>query len=57
VLSLISEVVNAMSEAKSRETALITFLAAMTNINLLGIAGALWGLVIRLFAYAVPNGR
>jgi len=46
-----------MSEAKSREAALITFLAAMANINLLGIGGAFWGLVIRLFAYAVLNGR
>jgi len=43
----------AMSEAKSREAALITFLAAAANINWLGIGGAFWGLVIGLFAYVV----
>jgi len=48
---------SAMSDAKSREAALITFLAAAANINLLGIGGAFWGLVIGLFAYVVLNGR
>jgi len=48
---------SAMAEAKSREAALITFLAASANINLLGIGGAFWGLVIGLFAYAVLNDR
>jgi len=47
----------AMSDAKSREAALMTFLAAAANINLLGIGGAFWGLVIGLFAYVVLNGR
>jgi len=36
---------------------LITFLAAAANINLLGIGGAFWGLVIGLAAYAALNGR
>ena len=47
----------AMADAKSREAALITFLAAAANITLLGIGGAFWGLVIGLLAYAVLNGR
>ena len=48
---------NAMADARSREAALITFLAAAANINLFGIGGAFWGLVIGLLAYAVLNGR
>ena len=47
----------AMSDAKTREASLITFLAAAANITLLGIGGAFWGLVIGLVAYAVLNGR
>lgn len=48
---------SAMAEVKTREAALITFLAAAANINLLGIGGAFWGLVIGLLAYGVLNGR
>ena len=48
---------SAMADAKSREAALITFLAAAANITLLGIGGAFWGLVIGLLAYAILNGR
>jgi benzoate membrane transport protein len=48
---------SAMAEAKTREAALITFLAAAANIKLLGIGGAFWGLVIGLVAYVVLNGR
>ncbi len=47
----------AMSDAKTREASLITFLAAAANITMLGIGGAFWGLVIGLVAYAVLNGR
>ncbi|MGE8409190.1 MAG: benzoate/H(+) symporter BenE family transporter [Pseudomonas sp.] len=47
----------AMADAKCREAALITFLAAAANITLLGIGGAFWGLLIGLLAYAVLNGR
>ena len=46
-----------MSDAKTREASLITFLAAAANIRLLGIGGAFWGLVIGLAAYALLNGR
>ena len=47
---------NAMADAKSREAALITFLAAAANIKLFGIGGAFWGLLIGLVAYALLNG-
>ena len=48
---------SAMADPKSREAALITFLAAAANIKLFGIGGAFWGLLIGLGAYAVLNGR
>jgi benzoate membrane transport protein len=48
---------NAMADVRSREAALITFLACAANINLLGIGGAFWGLLIGLAAYALLNGR
>ena len=48
---------SAMADAKAREASLITFLAAAANINLLGIGGAFWGLLIGLVAYALLNGR
>lgn len=47
---------NAMADPKTREAALITFLASAANIKILGIGGAFWGLVIGLIAYAVLNG-
>jgi len=47
----------AMAEPVSREAALITFLASAANINMLGVGGAFWGLVIGLVAYMVLNGK
>ncbi|WP_139852826.1 benzoate/H(+) symporter BenE family transporter [Acinetobacter pullicarnis] len=47
---------NALAEPKTREAALITFLAATANINLFGIGGAFWGLIIGLIAYVILNG-
>lgn len=47
----------AMADADSRESSLITFLAAAGNITLLGIGGAFWGLVIGLAAHLLLNGR
>lgn len=47
----------AVADPASREAALITFLASAANINLLGIGGAFWGLVIGLVAYAILNAR
>lgn len=47
----------ALGDPKTREAALITFLASAANINLLGIGGAFWGLVIGLVAYILLNGQ
>ena len=52
-----SSLASAMGDAKSREAALITFLASAANIQLLGIGGAFWGLLIGLGAYTVLYGR
>jgi len=46
----------AMADPGSREAALITFLASAANIQLLGIGGAFWGLVIGLLATLILNG-
>ncbi|MCK6396225.1 benzoate/H(+) symporter BenE family transporter [Zoogloea sp.] len=46
----------ALADVRTREAALITFLAAAANINLLGIGGAFWGLVIGLLAHGILNG-
>ncbi|THU01950.1 benzoate/H(+) symporter BenE family transporter [Lampropedia puyangensis] len=51
-----SSLASAMADAKTREAALITFLAAAANVNLWGIGGAFWGLVVGLLACAVLNG-
>lgn len=48
---------NALSDGKTREAALITFLASVSNIQLFGIGGAFWGLLIGLVAYAILNLR
>ncbi|PJG59717.1 benzoate transporter [Aeromonas cavernicola] len=59
-LALLGTIVNslstAMAEAKSREAALITFVATAANIKFLGIGGAFWGALIGLFAYVFLNG-
>ncbi|MEZ7810710.1 benzoate/H(+) symporter BenE family transporter [Alcaligenes phenolicus] len=47
----------AMADVKSREAALITFLASAANITLFGIGGAFWGLMIGLLAYFILNGK
>ncbi|MBN9334476.1 benzoate/H(+) symporter BenE family transporter [Devosia sp.] len=47
----------AMADPAGREAALITFLASAANINLLGIGGAFWGLVIGLVAHVVLTVR
>lgn len=58
-LALISTIAgslsNAISESSTREAAMITFLATAANINILGIGGAFWGLVLGLIAYFVLN--
>ncbi len=41
----------AMADAKTREASLITFLAAAANVQMLGIGGAFWGLLMGLAAH------
>lgn len=48
---------NAMHDNHSREAALITFVATAANINLFGIGGAFWGLVLGLVSYLLLNVR
>ncbi|WP_313249174.1 benzoate/H(+) symporter BenE family transporter [Stenotrophomonas acidaminiphila] len=47
----------AVADARTREAALIAFLAAAANITVFGIGGAFWGLVIGLLAHLLLNGR
>ena len=46
----------ALSDPATREAALITFLASAANIQMLGIGGAFWGLMIGLIAWAILCG-
>ena len=48
---------NAISDNNTREAAMITFLATAANINLFGIGGAFWGLVLGLISYFVLNAK
>lgn len=47
---------NAMVDARTRETALITFLATAANVTLLGVGGAFWGLVAGLVVHLLIHG-
>ena len=51
-----SSLANAMADTRTRETALITFLATAANVTLLGIGGAFWGLVAGLLVHGVIHG-
>ena len=46
---------SAMGDARTRETALITFLATAANVTLLGIGGAFWGLLTGLLVHALMH--
>lgn len=48
---------NAISDIDTREAAIITFLATAANINLFGIGGAFWGLILGLISYFILNGK
>lgn len=48
---------NAMNDISTREAAMITFIATAANINIFGIGGAFWGLVLGLIAYFILNGK
>lgn len=47
---------NAMADVRTRETALITFLATAANVTLLGVGGAFWGLVAGLVVHLLIHG-
>ena len=47
---------NAMADARTRETALITFLATAANVTMLGVGGAFWGLAAGLSAHVLIHG-
>ncbi|MDY7530775.1 benzoate/H(+) symporter BenE family transporter [Pseudomonas sp. Bout1] len=47
---------NAMADTRTRETALITFLATAANVTLLGVGGAFWGLVAGLMVHVLIHG-
>ncbi|MGO4392288.1 benzoate/H(+) symporter BenE family transporter [Variovorax sp. M-6] len=47
---------NAMADARTRETASITFLATSANVTLLGVGGAFWGLVAGLVVHLLIHG-
>lgn len=46
----------ALTDTRTRETALITFLATAANVTLLGVGGAFWGLVAGLVAHVLIHG-
>lgn len=46
---------NAIQDSQNREAAFITFLATTANIQLFGIGGAFWGLILGLIAHLVLN--
>lgn len=46
----------ALTDIRTRETALITFLATAANVTLLGVGGAFWGLVAGLVAHVLIHG-
>ncbi len=48
---------SAMQDVRTRETALITFLATAANVTLLGVGGAFWGLVAGLLCHLILHGR
>lgn len=60
-LALISTIANslttAVTEAKTREAAIITFLVTASNMTIFGIGSAFWGLVAGFVALSVLNSR
>ena len=60
-LALLSTIAGSLSNAiidiDTREAAIITFLATAANINLFGIGGAFWGLILGLISYFILNGK
>ncbi|MDP3655116.1 MAG: benzoate/H(+) symporter BenE family transporter [Rhodoferax sp.] len=49
--------VNAMAEPSEREAALVTFIVTASNVTLLGLGSACWGIVLGLLSYFVLRPR
>lgn len=55
--AIISGLTTAMADDKQRESALITFLVTASNVTLLGLGAAFWGLVLGISANLVLNSQ
>ncbi|CAN5739874.1 benzoate/H(+) symporter BenE family transporter [soil metagenome] len=52
-----SGLVNALAEPAEREAALVTFIVTTSNVSLLGLGAACWGIVLGLISYFVLRPR
>ena len=55
--TIASSLNTAVSEAKTREAAIITFLVTASGMTVFGIGSAFWGLVVGFVAVLILNGR
>lgn len=55
--AIISGLTTAMADDRQRESALITFLVTASNVTLLGLGAAFWGLVFGILANVVLNSQ
>jgi len=55
--AIMSGLSQAMSEARQREPALITFMVTASGLTLLSIGSAFWGLIAGVLAHFILNGR
>ena len=52
-----SGLVNALAEPAEREAALVTFIVTASNVSLLGLGAACWGIMLGLISYFVLRPR
>ena len=55
--AIMSGLTQAMSDARQREAALITFMVTASGLSLLSIGSAFWGLVAGLLTHLILNWR
>jgi len=55
--AIMSGLSQAMSEARQREPALITFMVTASGLTLLSVGSAFWGLIAGVLAHFILNGR
>jgi benzoate membrane transport protein len=55
--SIMSGLTQAMSDARQREPALITFMVTASGLTLLSIGSAFWGLIAGMLAHLILNAR